>query len=76
MITITQVFDKYKMKFSAPGMGWRGFSVVIGNMQQMHTALDHYHGQPHEQAGCPLCNRELSAPLPISRTQPQKAVPC
>jgi hypothetical protein len=52
--------EKFKMKLTAPGTGWRPFSVVAENLAECHAAIDHYHAQPHDKSGCPLCRRDKS----------------
>jgi len=55
MITIVRHFGKFKVKFSEPGMGVRGLSVLANDLFEVHTALDHHHGRPHRVNECGLC---------------------
>jgi len=58
VITIAPVYNDYKMKFSYPGTGTRGFSVLAKSIEEVHTAIDHYYMRPHDKAKCPLCRRK------------------
>ena len=57
MITITPEYNNWCLRFSAPGTGWRTYSTTARTPQEMHVAIDHYHGRNHEPEGCPLCDR-------------------
>ncbi len=48
---------QYKVFFSNPGTGTRGFSVMADNLAEVHTAIDHYHAENHNTAHCPLCRK-------------------
>lgn len=57
----------YKMRFSNPGTGWRGFSVQAGSVEEVQTAVEHYYrGHAASVPGCPLCRtiRTLERPWP------------
>lgn len=58
MITIRPQYNKWRVLFSAPGTGWRGFSILVTRASAMHAAIDHYHGRQHKAKGCPLCQRK------------------
>ena len=63
MIAITQEGNEYKMKFSWPGTGYRGFSVYAYDIDEIHEAIDHHYLHGDHRAGtrieeCPLC-REM-----------------
>lgn len=58
MITIRSHYEKFKVTFSNPGSGQRGFSVLVKNLDEVHTILDHYHFCQHDKANCPLCQKE------------------
>jgi hypothetical protein len=61
MITIERDGNGFKMKFSAPGTGWRGFSAHARSVEEIHVAINHYYGIDGHIAGtrddCPLCRR-------------------
>lgn len=58
MITISPSNNRYKMKFSNPGSGWRGYSVEARSIDEVHTLLDHHYARPHDQANCQFCKKE------------------
>jgi hypothetical protein len=56
MVTIENYNNGYRMKFSNPGTGTRGFSVQVADVIEMKIALDHYYGKSlHARSHCPLC---------------------
>lgn len=57
MITITRVYEKFKVKFSNPGSGVRGFSILVKDLGDVHTVIDHYHMRPHDKEKCALCEK-------------------
>lgn len=57
VITIIEEHRGLRMKFIAPGTGWRGFSVVACNLAECNTAIMHHYGKPHDESICPLCRR-------------------
>jgi hypothetical protein len=67
MITIRPVYNEFKITFSNPGSGWRGYSVMARNLDEVHMAIDHYHRMSTlvkvEHQGknekCPLCRLEM-----------------
>lgn len=65
MITIRPVYNDYKMLFSNPGSGWRGFSVMAKSIDEVHAAIDHHHNRKHDHTKCPLCrlqDKEAKSP--------------
>jgi hypothetical protein len=52
-----KTLNAYDIKISAPGTGWRGYKITVSDLAGIHTALDHYFGQPHKgkETGCPFC---------------------
>lgn len=59
MVTITNHNNGYKLKFSNPGTGTRGFTAFAVDLTETKIALDHYYGKPlHAKNNCPLC-REM-----------------
>lgn len=64
MITIRPVYNEFKITFSNPGSGWRGYSVMARDIPEVHRALDHYHrtgdhkGTWQPSDNCPLCRLE------------------
>ena len=57
MITINPECRGYKVKFSDPGLGTRGFSERTKDLDQVHILIDHYHNQPHDKSNCLFCQR-------------------
>ena len=64
MITISQHYNKWRMKFSYPGTGTRGYSVDAENFAEIVSALEHHlvpPGHPShcttERRDCPLCRK-------------------
>jgi len=61
MVTIRPQAEGYKMTFSNPGSGWRGYSHHARTLAEVKCALDHYfgatpgHGSKPLAAECPLC---------------------
>jgi hypothetical protein len=56
MVTIEHNGNGYRMKFSNPGTGARGFSVKVADVVEMKICLDHYYGNGiHAKNHCPLC---------------------
>ncbi len=51
--------QKYKMTFSAPGTGWKGYSVHAFGLRAVKLAIDHHMANPSHNRGavkaCPLC---------------------
>ncbi|MBE3039670.1 MAG: hypothetical protein IMZ62_12780 [Chloroflexi bacterium] len=51
----------FKMSFKAPGMGWRGYSVIAHGLREVNLAVQHYMGGKEgglhvgERKHCPLC---------------------
>jgi len=69
MIRITRAGNGYKVAFSDPGSGCRGFSTKACNLAEVHEAIDHYlgsadskeryeHSGEARQATCPLCRKD------------------
>ena len=56
MLTITSDGNGYKVKASAPGMGWRGFSVKARDLAEVHLAVTHYYGTGDTGADAHHCN--------------------
>jgi hypothetical protein len=55
MIKISQENNGYKMVFSNPGSGTRGFKVVAKNIAEVNAAVQHYYGSGKCVDICPLC---------------------
>jgi hypothetical protein len=56
MVTIENYNNGYRLKFSNPGTGTRGFSVKAADLTEVKIALDHYYDKPtHAASNCPLC---------------------
>ena len=63
MVKIERYGNGYKVKFSEPGTGWRGFSTTAQNLNEVNIALDHYMGGTPKAVShaldsvedCPLC---------------------
>lgn len=60
MLTISQVYNQYKIKYSNPGSGQRGYAVMADNLDEVHAFIDHHHARPHNTSKCPAC-REAEA---------------
>ena len=62
MVTINPEGNGYKMRFSNPGSGMRGFSTTARDLDEVKAALDHYTGNEKTKgrAKCPLC-RDIAA---------------
>lgn len=58
MITISPKNENYKMNFSHPGSGQRGFVVYAQSIHEIHQAIDHYYFREHDKQNCPLCRAE------------------
>jgi hypothetical protein len=58
MLTIEPIYNKFKIKFSNPGSGWRGWSISVNSVAEIHTVIDHYHGLKHKESKCPLCRKD------------------
>jgi hypothetical protein len=54
MITITQHYSKFKVKFSNPGSGMRGYTVVANNLDEVYRAIEHYQGAPSFRGSPPF----------------------
>jgi len=62
MITIRPVYNEFKITFSNPGSGWRGYSVMARNVNEIHKTIDHYHRTNNHgilDTDCPLCRMEM-----------------
>ena len=63
MISISIDPRGYALKISEPGTGWRGYTVIANDLDEVHLAIDHYHGDgdpPHAfetRRRCPLCRQ-------------------
>jgi hypothetical protein len=61
VITVVKDFNRFKVKISEPGTGWRGFSLDAENLPEVKLVLDHYiggeHGYGSKVAECPLCQK-------------------
>ena len=64
MLTITRDGNGYKVAASAPGTGWRGFSVHAKNIEEIGECVEHFYrpsgaaGLPHSNSAvpdCPMC---------------------
>jgi hypothetical protein len=58
MITIKQHYIGFQMRFSAPGTGVRGYSVIAKDSGEVKNAIDHHIGTGHNYdliETCPLC---------------------
>jgi hypothetical protein len=63
MITITPELNRFKVKFSDPGSGSRGYHVMADSLDEVHEAINHYHRHGPRAAQhsrnsiehCPLC---------------------
>lgn len=55
MLTIRQVYNEWKITYSNPGSGQRGYSVMARNLDEVHVFIDHHHARPHIQSKCPTC---------------------
>jgi len=54
--------DRFSLKFSAPGMGWRGYRVSAPTIKAAMLCVEHYydgHGKGRSLKGCPLCQRRV-----------------
>ena len=72
MVKITREGNGFKMLFSDPGSGRRGFSTRARDLAEVKAAIDHYLGgegnlpdyNPNVPVdGCPLC-RDIEAKKP------------
>ncbi len=58
MLAIEKDGNKYKLKVSEPGTGWRGYSVFAENLTEVKTAVGHYFALPRQcRRPCPLCRK-------------------
>ena len=63
MVKIERHGNGYKVKFSEPGTGWRGFSTIAQDLDEVKVSLDHYVGGSPKSVShaldsvesCPLC---------------------
>jgi hypothetical protein len=60
MLTIKRVYNKFRVKASAPGSGERGWHIDVANLVEVNACIAHYFGQTfHGVRGneCPLCKQ-------------------
>jgi len=66
MLTISRHGNGFKIKVSAPGMGWRSYSVYVADLRDVHNAVSHYYQEGGTVANhqlhpipsvCPFCRR-------------------
>jgi len=56
MLTIKRVYNKFRVKASAPGTGERGWQIDVANLVEVNACVAHYFGQHGlEHKNCPFC---------------------
>lgn len=72
MITIEQDFEegtgtRFKIKFTAPGMGWRPLTYKRATLEEVHMAIEHHYNQHTD-----LFNRGTDSPCIVCRKHSTK----
>lgn len=60
MISIIKFDDRYQMRMSSPGSGLGTNTAQTRDLAEVHLAVDHYFGQPHDKEKCPLCPKTVN----------------